>query len=142
MLSPVAPTRSPDLRRALLRREVGRFRQRESRRVFDASVHVGVLDGPRTGFVVRAQDVPAVDAGLRLDVVARLLDDSPADWATAWLVRPGVPEPHDLDRQWLAAFRMAFALHDRELDGCYVVTRTGWRDLVTDEARTWVRLRL
>lgn len=138
----MSATRFPDVRRALLRQEVGLFRQRESRRVFDTSVHVGVLAGPRTGFVVRARDVALVDAALRLDVVASLLDDSPAAWATAWLVRPGVPEPHDLDRQWLAAFRMAFGMHDRAPDGCYVVTRTGWRDLVTEEARTWVRLRL
>ena len=59
-------TRSPALdARVLLRREVGRFRARESRRVFDASVHVGVLDGPRDSFTVRAADLPVVDAALR-----------------------------------------------------------------------------
>ena len=57
----------------------------------------------------------------------------PAKWRTAWLVRPGTPEPHDLDLQWLAAARTAFGMHGRALDGFYVITRTGWRDVLTDE---------
>jgi hypothetical protein len=143
MLRGMHPTRSagPD-RRMLLREEVGRFRARESRRVFDVSVHVGVLGGPRDSFVVRAQDLPAVDAALRTDVVAALLEDSPEAWSTAWLVRPGTPEPHDLDLQWLAAASTAFGMHDRSLDGFFVLTRSGWRDVLTDETRVWKRLRL
>jgi len=129
-------------RRLLLRQEVGRFRERESRRVFDTSVHVGVLAGDRTGFVARTADLPAIDAALRLDVVCTLLEQSPEEWRTAWLVRPGTPEVHDLDLQWLAAVRMAFAIHGRLLDGCYVLTRTGWRDAVSEESRVWARLRL
>jgi hypothetical protein len=129
-------------RRLLLREEVGRFRLRESRRLFDASVHVGVLGGPRTGFVVRAEDRPAVDAALRTDIVSALLEGSPADWRTAWLQRPGTPEPHDLDGQWLAAVLVAFGSHDRALNGCYALTRSGWRDLRTGESRVWARLRL
>ena len=128
--------------RLLLRQEVGRFRARESRRVFDLSVHVGVLGGPRDSFVVRAQDLPAVDGALRTDVVAALLEDSPADWRTAWLVRPGTPEQHDLDLQWLAAAGTAFGMHGRALDGFFVLTRTGWRDVLTDDRRVWKRLRL
>jgi hypothetical protein len=129
-------------RRRLLREEVGRFRARESRRVFDASVHVGVLGGPRTGFVVRARDLAAVDAALRVDVLTALVEESPMEWCTAWLVRPGVPEPHDLDLQWLSAAHTAFGIHGRRLDGCYAITRSGWRDLLTGESRAWVRLRL
>jgi hypothetical protein len=125
-----------------LREEVGRLRLRESRRVFDASIHVGELGGPRTGFVVAARDLPVMDVELRVDVVARLLEDTPASWQTAWLVRPGTPEPHDVDLQWFAAARVGFAMHGSPLDGCYVVTRAGWRDMVSDERRTWVRLRL
>jgi hypothetical protein len=126
----------------LLRSEVGRLRARESRRVFEPSVHVGVLGGPRTGFVLRARDRPAMDTGLRVDIVTALLDESPAHWCTAWLVRPGSVERHDLDLQWLAAARTAFGIHDRPLDGCYALTRTGWRDVLTDEQREWTRLRL
>lgn len=126
----------------MLREEVGRLRLRESRRVFDASIHVGELGGPRTGFVVAARDLPVMDVELRVDVVGRLLEDTPPSWQTAWLVRPGTPEPHDVDLQWFSAVGVAFAMHDRPLDGCYVVTRAGWRDVVTEEGRTWVRLRL
>jgi hypothetical protein len=142
------PARSPrrpvagTARLLVLREEVGRLRLRESRRVFDASVHVGELGGARTGFVVAARDLPVMDVQLRCDVVGRLLEDAPEAWQTTWLVRPGTPEPHDVDLQWLAAARAAFAMHGRPLGGCYVVTRTGWRDLVTEEHRTWVRLRL
>lgn len=129
-------------RRVLLREEVGRFRARESRRVFDVAVHLGVLAGERDSFVVRAQDVPAVDGALRTDVLSRLLDQSPEGWRTAWLTRPGTPETHDLDLLWLAAARTAFGMHGRALDGFFAVTRTGWRDVLTDESRVWRRLRL
>jgi len=129
-------------RRLLLREEVGRFRLRESRRVFDTSVNVGVLAGPRTAFVVRAADLPAFDAALRLDVVTTLVEQSPDDWRTAWVVRAGTTELHDLDLQWLAAVRLGFAIHGRPLAGCYVVTRAGWRDAQTEEQRVWARLRL
>jgi len=136
-------TRSPALdARVLLRREVGRFRARESRRVFDTSVHVGVLDGARDSFTVRAADLPVVDAALRTDVVSALLDDSPDDWRTAWLVRPGVPEVHDLDLAWLGAAGTAFGMHGRPLEAFYTVTRTGWLDVLTGERRVWKRLRL
>jgi hypothetical protein len=131
------PTRS-----RLLRLEVGRFRARESRRVFDVAVVVGELGGDRDSFVVRAQDQPAVDTALRTDVVSALLEDSPPAWRTAWVARPGSPEPHDLDLQWLAAARTAFGMHARPLEGFFVVTRSGWRDVLTDESRAWRRLRL
>jgi hypothetical protein len=134
--APVAP------RPALLRLEVGRLRARESRRVFDSSVHVGVLAGPRTGFVVRAQDHLAVDTALRTDVVSALLEDSPPEWSTVWLERAGTPEPYDADLAWWAAARTAFGMHGRPVDGCYVITRTGWRDVLTGEVRQWARLLL
>jgi hypothetical protein len=140
---PVHPSRTPPAARpALLRLEVGRLRARESRRVFDSSVHVGVLAGPRTGFVVRAQDHPVVDAALRTDVLSALLEGSPPEWRTVWLERSGTPEPYDADLAWWAAARTAFGMHDRTADGCYVVTRTGWRDVLTGEVRQWARLRL
>ncbi len=126
----------------LLREEVGRFRRRERRRRFDSTVQVGRLGGARTGFVVRAQDLPVVDPGLRVDVLSDLVEDTPACWDRAWLLRPGVPEPHDEDAAWFAAARTAFAIHGRALAGFHVLTRTGWRDVVTGETRTWKRLRL
>lgn len=132
---------SPDVR-ALLRQEVGRFRGRESRRVFDAAVHVGVLAGPRDSFVVRAQDLPVVDTALRTDVLCSLVEQAPPDWHTVWLARSGDPELHDQDLCWLAAARTAFGIHARPLEGFYVITRTGWRDVLSGETRVWRRLRL
>ena len=120
---------------------MGQLRARESRRVFDVTVHVGALGGVRGGFVLRAQDTPVVDAALRTDVVCSLLDEA-SPGATAWLVRPGRPELHDLDLQWLAAARIAFGIHGRRLHGYYAITRSGWLDVCSGQSRGWKRLRL
>ena len=128
--------------RPLLRLEVGGFRSRESRRVFDAAVHVGVPAGERDSFVLRAQYQPAVDDGLRIEVLTSLVGQSPAGCTTAWVTRPGVPHPHELDLQWLSAACVAFGLHGRSLGGFFAVTRNGWLDVRTGEARTWKRLRI
>jgi hypothetical protein len=129
-------------RRRLLRREVGLLRRRETRRTFDTAVHVGELGGQSAGFVARAQDLPVLDAGLRTDVVCGLLAGLTTATATAWVVRAGTPETQDVDLRWYAAARSATDVLGRRLDGCYVVTRTGWLDLLTGRRRTWVRLRL
>jgi len=129
-------------RESRLRAEVGRLRLRETRRVFDLAVHVGVLGGGHDTFVLRAQDLRVVDAALRVDAVARLLEDAPPQWDSAWLSRPGGPEPHDEDVRWLAAASAAYGMHGRRLTGFHVVTRYGWRDVLTGEQRTWRRLRL
>ena len=126
----------------LLRKEVGRLRERESRRVFDLAVNVGTLAGVHDSFVVRAQDVPAVDAALRIDVVSTLLDQAPPGTACAWVTRPGEPDPHDLDLEWLSATMVAFGIHARCLAGFFAITRGGWLDVRTGERRTWKRLRL
>jgi len=131
-----------DQTRARLRLEVGRFRARESRRVFDTAVYVGRLDGPRDSFVARAQDLTVMDAGLRIDVVEALVEATAEQATEAWITRAGVPAPHDEDLAWLAAAISAFAIHGRPLDGFYVLTRTGWLDPRSGETRTWRRLRL
>ena len=110
--------------------------------MFDSSVHVGRLGVDHCGFVVRAQDLPVLDTALRVDVLTALLEATPAAWRTTWLVRPGTPQQHDGDLLWLSAARTAFGIHGRELEGCFVITRTGWRDVLTDEQREWVRLRV
>ncbi len=130
-----------DLQR-LLREEVGRLRVRESRRVFDLSVHVGELGGERDSFVVRAQDVPVIDAALRTDVVAALVAHTENHVRTAWVVRPGLPVPHDLDFAWLSAATAGFGIHGRPLQGFYAITRAGWLDVRSGAHRTWKRLRL
>lgn len=127
---------------ALLRLEVGRLRRRETRRAFDSAVYVGVLDGPRDSFTLPLRDAPALDAGVRTDVVCALLERTDVELRTLWLVRPGHPEPQDADAAWAGAARRAFALHERQLLGCYVITRYGWLDLDTGRSRSWKRLRI
>lgn len=126
----------------LLRREVGRLRQRESRRVFDSTLNIGELDGPRDSVVVRAADLPVLDAALRTDLVARLLGDTPPGHTTAWLTRAGQPFPHDEDLAWLAAAGRALGSVGRPLTGFFAITRSGWLDVRTGENRIWKRLRL
>lgn len=126
----------------LLRREVGLLRQRETRRAFDTAVYVGTLGGERDSFVLRARDLPTLDRGLRVDVVAELLERTPDELCTAWTVRPGTAEHHDEDGHWHAAARAAFAMHGRPLEAFYAITRYGWRDVATGASRSWKRLRL
>ncbi|MGH3509974.1 MAG: hypothetical protein ACRDPI_07060 [Nocardioidaceae bacterium] len=128
---------------ALLRGEVGMLRRRESRRVFDMQLFVGTLgDAPRDSFVVRTQELPRFDHGLRVDVADTLLDAAAPTWTTAWLVRPGVPALHDEDLEWLAAVEAAFTGRDRVLGAFYAVTRYGWLDVRGGASRHWRRLRL
>jgi len=129
-------------REAALRREVGLLRARESRRIFDATVAVGCLGGERQGFVVRAQDLPAMDVSLRTDVMSALLELAGSEPTTAWVARAGCPTPHDVDLSWLAAATVAFGALGRCLDGFYAITRAGWLDVRTGTCRTWKRLRL
>jgi len=126
----------------LLRREVGLLRQRETRRVFDTVVYVGTLGGDRDSFVARARDLPAIDTAVRIDVLADLLDRTDDRLRTLWLTRAGRPEPYEDDITWLAAAGTAFAMHGRPLEGCFVVTRFGWRDVRSGESREWQRLRI
>jgi hypothetical protein len=130
-----------------LRTEVGWLRSGRARRRFPAALQVGRLAGPRRTAVLA--DASAYDAGLRADVVSRLLDRLPPDGPpgprtgpAAWLSRPGDLEPQDVDLAWLAASQIAFAMHGRAPAGFYVVTRAGWLDLRSGERRVWKRLRL
>lgn len=125
-----------------LRQEVGLLRQRETRRVFDTVVYVGTLGGDRDSFVARAADLPSLDGAMRTDVVSALLERTDDTLATVWLTRAGQPDAYELDLAWLAAARTAFGMHGRPLLGCFVVTRYGWRDVLTGDSRAWKRLRL
>jgi hypothetical protein len=140
--TPAPPRDSPPDVGQLLRREVGLLRQRETRRVFDTVVHLGRLGGERDTFVARTADLPVLDGALRTDVLSALLERTDTTLRHVWLTRAGGPEPYDVDLAWLSAARTAFAMHGRPLDGCHVVTRYGWRDVLTGESREWKRLRL
>ena len=128
------------------RAEVARFRAGERRRVFPATLHLGVPEGPRPSLQT-PWPVPAeYDAGLRFDLAVALVDTLLPQWPVgedpwAWLTRPGVPEVHDCDLGWLSAVWRALAAHGLALRGFRAVTRPGWLDPVTGESRTWKRLR-
>lgn len=150
-----APTTGPGLvddeTAALLRDAVGRLRTRQTQQLFDLTLHVGRLGGRHARFVVRPPDRVDLDRGVRTDLVARLLQQV-ADTrelpgrsqahASVWLTRPGSPCEEDDDHWWHAAARSACSSVACTLDGFWVVTRTGWLDLVTGECRRWTRLRL
>lgn len=137
------PSASPD--DLAFRGEVARLRAGERRRTFPLGLHLGHPHGPRQE-VELPWPVPAeYDAGLRFDVadalVEALLDDSGIRSVWAWLTRPGVPEVHDRDLEWLSAAHRAVEAHGLQLAGFRAVTRTGWLDVVSGRRRTWKRLR-
>ncbi|HEX5770500.1 MAG TPA: hypothetical protein VFY11_06005 [Nocardioidaceae bacterium] len=128
----------------LLRQEVGRLRARESRRRFDAAVHVGQLGATCGSCPVPVGD-PVLDAGTRTEVVLRLLEaggPTTGGGLSVWVTRPGEPVLQDCDLAWLSASCRAFAAVGCSLDGFWTVTRTGWLDVRTGERRIWKRLRL
>ncbi|HZJ06166.1 MAG TPA: hypothetical protein VFD59_11935 [Nocardioidaceae bacterium] len=127
---------------AALRQEVWLLRSRESRRIFDATVAIGRLGGERQRFVVRAQDLPAIDASLRTDVMTSLLEQSEVSPVAGWLIRSGSPTLHDEDLHWLAAATSSFGIHARPLGGFHAITRSGWLDVRSGESKLWCRLRL
>jgi hypothetical protein len=120
---------------------VGRLRQRERRRRFDPEVHLGTLGAGSVALRLEGDQALAMDAALRIDLAARLVTAA-EQVTTAWLVRPGAPDPHDLDLGWLSALRMALGTHGLDLHRFFAVTRYGWLDVVSGERRTWKRLRL
>jgi hypothetical protein len=130
--------------RALLRREVGLLRRRETRRRFDTEVTVGRLDGRRHSCTVPRDAGGLLDPGTRAAVVAVLLEEpSPdTDRLDAWIVRPGEPSLQDEDLGWFSSADRAFAEAGVVLDGFWTVTRAGWLDVRSGERRTWKRLRL
>ncbi|HET6562072.1 MAG TPA: hypothetical protein VFG72_09370 [Marmoricola sp.] len=137
---PCSPAAEPPDADAAFRIEVGRLRARAQRRRFPAELHLGVPGGHRVTL-----ELPAADAGLRLDLLSALLDLWRAERggpAFGWVVRPGVPTLHDDDLAWYAAAVRAFGALGESPEGFRAVTRTGWLDVVTGESRVWKRLRL
>lgn len=124
---------------ALLRRAVLDLKATQRRKVFGPVVHVGepgVLD---VSFGVRAEE--PMDHALRADVVTALLRRTARhEPALVWLTRPGELSFHDVDADWLAAARTAYAEAGRPLT-MVVVTRRGWRDPRSGVRREWRRLR-
>lgn len=133
----------PSALHQLLRRAVLDHALSERRRVHLPIVHVGVPGSTERVFGVRPED--GADHTLRTDVVAALLATArrcggDATPPLVWLTRPGELDLQDVDAQWLAAARAAFAEAKVPLV-MVVVNRHGWRDPRTGVARHWKRLR-
>ena len=126
-------------RTVALRLEVRRFATACGRtRALSSLLHVGELGGRRASLTPD----PSYDAGLRADLVTRLLDQSPEPAsATAWLTRGGSLIVGDLDLAWFAAATAAFARHGVSDVPFHVVTRHGWLDVGAGDHRVWRRVR-
>lgn len=109
----------------------------ERRRRFPPVLHVGRLGGASVTHETAPSDG---DLAWRTDVVAALVQRCAADDPVVWLTRSGALALHDVDAEWLAAARAAYAEADRPLT-FLVVTRRGWWDPCSDLRREWRRLR-
>ena len=127
------------------------LRARERHEAFAETLHVGELGGTHERCTLAPEDRPLLDAGLRTELVCRLLerlsgrtenDGCSLGRTTVWLTRPGEPTAQDTDLAWMAAADAACRESDADLDGFWAVTRAGWLDLRTGDTRTWRRLRL
>ena len=88
-------------------------------------------------------DDPTLDAGLRADVAHLLLDGLDEEEPLAvWLTRVGWPEPHDVDRLWLAAVLQACGERPHLPRWVAVVTKNGWYDPLHGDHVVWKRLRI
>lgn len=133
----------PRLVHALLRRAVLDHALSERRKIHLPLLHVGVPGGQVTVFAVRDDDQS--DHALRADVVAAMLSRTseaaaPDHVPLVWLTRAGELDLQDVDAQWLASARAAYAEAGASLT-FVVVNRRGWRDPRSEVMREWKRLR-
>lgn len=153
---PVLTGPSPDRRlAALLRRAVLEHAVTERRRWHLPILHVGIPGQPHQLFAI-TPDEPT-DHALRADVIAAMRArqlrrahragvpesrDEPDEGGPllVWLTRSGPLELADIDADWFAAARHAFAEVGAPLHFA-VVNRHGWRDPATGGGREWRRLR-
>jgi hypothetical protein len=128
--------------RDALRVEVGSLRLRERRRVFPAELCLGRL-GERRVAVPLPWPVPAAyDDALLADLVDALVDRGGVPTEAVWLLRPGVPEPHDVDMRLAAVAHRVAEARDAPGARFLVVTRYGWLEPRSGASRRWKRLRL
>lgn len=126
--------------RAQLRRLVFGLRSGERRRIFPTRLLAGDPTGVQRSYV---DDGPGLDAGLRADAVHLLLDGLDEEEPLAvWLTRVGWPEPHDVDRLWLAAVLQACGERPQLPRWVAVVTKNGWYDPLHGDHVVWKRLRI
>lgn len=126
--------------RDLLRRAVLDHARSERRKVHLPLVHVGIPGRRETVFAIRPDD-PS-DHALRADVLAAMLRRMGGQEETpmVWLTRTGPLDLQDVDAQWLAGARTAYAEAGVALM-LVIVNRHGWRDPRSGVGHTWTRLR-
>lgn len=109
-----------------------------TRRSLPTICHVGHPGGAQA----RWPHAVTTDHSVRADLVERAIDGLVvAEGACAWVCRGGALEVSDVDAEWFAAARTAFARHGLTLPAFFVLNRTGWLDLVSEERRQWSRIR-
>ena len=128
--------------RDALRVEVGALRLRERRRHFPAELCLGSYAGARITLPL-PWPVPATyDDALLGELVDALWDRRGGPTGTLWLLRPGVPDPHDLDVRLSAVTERAAQCRGAAPSPFAIVTRYGWLEPRSGETRRWKRLRL
>lgn len=109
-----------------------------TRRCLPTTCHVGHPGGEQSRWHA---DV-TIDPSLRADLVERAIDGLAVTEGTcAWVCRGGELEISDVDAEWFTAARTGLARHGLELPAFFVLNRTGWLDLVSEEHRQWSRVR-
>ncbi len=109
-----------------------------NRRALPTTCHVGHPGGEHSRFPHTLVD----EASLRADLVERAIDGlAVTDGACAWMTRGGELGLTDADAEWFTATMTAFARHGLVLPAFFVLNRTGWLDLVSEQRREWTRVR-
>lgn len=101
-------------------------------RVLPTVFHVGRPGGRSGSDLTAIPDDPALDPGLRADLVERAVDGLSCVDPYGWVTRSGALAPTDADYAWFAATREAFARHGLVLPGFFVICRSGWLNLMTE----------
>lgn len=131
-----------DRLRDILRRAVLDHALAERRRVYAPLLHVGVPGGAEQVFAVLDD---TTDHALRCDVVAAMVRSTRDTRRSepvplVWLTRRGDLDLQDVDADWVAAARAAYA--EMNLPLVFVVVgRHGWRDPRSGASHSWRRLR-
>lgn len=130
----------PRALRAGLRDTLLALKARVRTRAFHPELALGVPGGKCVTFELSPAD--RYDHALRADIIGAMLHRarSVCPEQVCWLSRPGHPSLHDLDADWLAAARTAYAEAGAPLT-MVIITKTGWFDPRTGVGQTWRRLR-
>ena len=110
-----------------------------TRRSLPTTCHVGHPAGEQSRWLPEVN----TDHALRADLVERAIDGLlVVEGACAWVCRGGALQISDVDAEWFGAARTGFGRHGLSLPAFFVLNRTGWLDLVSEERRLWSRVRV